>query len=123
MPAGEELRELAAPAIDAVAVAEQERRVRVGEIGLGCCLRAPLLAETWPAAEVKLFEMVKSCFDPDGILNPGVKIPLGGQKPIADVKYDPTLPSLPLAARKALDFIAAERAYATPRLSLIDRAE
>jgi FAD/FMN-containing dehydrogenase len=91
-----------------------------GEHGDGR-LRAPLLAETWPAAEVKLFEMLKSCFDPHGILNPGVKIPLGGQKPIADVKYDPTLPSLPPRARKALDFVAAERAYAIPRLSLIDR--
>jgi len=93
-----------------------------GEHGDGR-LRAPLLAETWPADEVKLFEIVKSCFDPGGTLNPGVKIPLGGQKPIADVKYDPTLPSLPLPARKALDFIANERAYAAPRLSLIDRAE
>jgi FAD/FMN-containing dehydrogenase len=93
-----------------------------GEHGDGR-LRAPLLAETWPAAEVKLFEMVKSCFDPDEILNPGVKIPLAGQKPIADVKYDPTLPALPLRARKALDLVAAERAYATSRLSLIDRAQ
>ena len=67
--------------------------------------------------------MVKTAFDPDEILNPGVKIPLPGQKPIADVKYDPTLPSLPFEARKALDFIATERAYATSRLSLIDRAQ
>jgi hypothetical protein len=52
-----------------------------------------------------------------------VKIPLAGQKPIADVKYDPTLPALPLRARKALDLVAAERAYATSRLSLIDRAQ
>ena len=93
-----------------------------GEHGDGR-LRAPLLAETWPAEEVKLFEMVKSCFDPDGILNPGVKIPLAGQKPIADVKYDPSLPPLPPAARKALDFVSTERAYSTARLSLIDRAE
>jgi hypothetical protein len=39
------------------------------------------------------------------------------------VKYDPNLPPLPAIAKKALDFVAAERAYATPRLSLIDRAE
>jgi FAD/FMN-containing dehydrogenase len=93
-----------------------------GEHGDGR-LRAPLLAETWPGEEVELFESVKSSFDPERILNPGVKIPLPGQKPIADVKYDPALPQLPAAARKALDFIAAERAYATPRLSLIDGAE
>jgi FAD/FMN-containing dehydrogenase len=93
-----------------------------GEHGDGR-LRAPLLAETWPGEEVELFESVKSAFDPEGILNPGVKIPLAGQKPIADVKYDPGLPPLPPAARKALDFVTVERAYATPRLSLIDRAE
>lgn len=108
--------------VDVVLLTSRLSGTLSGEHGDGR-LRAPLLAETWPAAEVKLFEMVKSCFDPDAILNPGVKIPLGGQKPIADVKYDPTLPSLPLRARKALDFIAAERAYATPRLSLIDRAQ
>jgi FAD/FMN-containing dehydrogenase len=93
-----------------------------GEHGDGR-LRAPLLAETWPGEEVELFERVKSSFDAQGILNPGVKIPLPGQKPIADVKYDPGLPQLPPAARNALDFVAAERAYATPRLSLIDRVE
>jgi len=90
-----------------------------GEHGDGR-LRAPLLVETWPEAEVELFEAVKKCFDPEGILNPGVKIPLAGQRPIADVKYDPALPPLPTAARRALDFVAAERAYSTSRLSLID---
>lgn len=108
--------------VDVVLLTSRLSGTLSGEHGDGR-LRAPLLAETWPAAEVKLFEMVKSSFDPDEILNPGVKIPLGGQKPIADVKYDPTLPSLPLAARKALDFVSAERAYATPRLSLIGRAQ
>jgi FAD/FMN-containing dehydrogenase len=108
--------------VDVVLLTSRLSGTLSGEHGDGR-LRAPLLAETWPAAEVKLFEMVKACFDPDGILNPGVKIPLAGQKPIADVKYDPTLSALPPRARKALDFVAAERAYATPRLSLIDRSE
>ncbi|MFN2603803.1 MAG: FAD-binding oxidoreductase [Gemmatimonadaceae bacterium] len=93
-----------------------------GEHGDGR-LRAPLLDATWPHEEVDLFAAVKKCFDPDGILNPGVKIAVAGQKPIGDVKYDPKLPALPAIAKKALDFVAAERAYATPRLSLIDRAE
>jgi len=108
--------------VDVVLLTSRLSGTLSGEHGDGR-LRAPLLAETWPAAEVKLFEMVKTAFDPDEILNPGVKIPLPGQKPIADVKYDPTLPSLPFEARKALDFVAAERAYATSRLSLIDRAQ
>jgi len=90
-----------------------------GEHGDGR-LRAPLLAETWPKEEVDLFALLKSAFDPEGILNPGVKLPLAGQQAIADVKYDPKLPPLPSAARAALDFVAAERAYATSRLSLID---
>jgi hypothetical protein len=108
--------------VDVVLLTSRLSGTLSGEHGDGR-LRAPLLLETWPAAEVRLFEMVKSAFDPDETLNPGVKIPLAGQKPIADVKYDPSLPSLPLQARKALDFVAAERAYATPRLSLIDRAQ
>lgn len=93
-----------------------------GEHGDGR-LRAPLLDATWPHEEVDLFAVVKKCFDPDGILNPGVKIAIAGQKPIGDVKYDPNLPPLPTVAKKALDFVAEERAYATQRLSLIDRAE
>jgi FAD/FMN-containing dehydrogenase len=90
-----------------------------GEHGDGR-LRAPLLAEMWPPEEMKLFQMVKSCFDPLGLLNPGVKMPLTGQRPINDVKYDPALYPLPDEARRALDRVARERAYATPRLSLID---
>ena len=91
-----------------------------GEHGDGR-LRAPLLAATWPKEEIDLFVLLKSAFDPDGILNPGVKLPLAGQQAIADVKYDPKLPPIPPAVRAALDFVAAERAYATPRLSLLDR--
>jgi FAD/FMN-containing dehydrogenase len=93
-----------------------------GEHGDGR-LRAPLLADTWPAEEVLLFGLLKSCFDPEGILNPGVKVALPGQRAIAEVKYDPDLPPLPPGARSALDFVSTERAYATSRLSLIDRAE
>jgi FAD/FMN-containing dehydrogenase len=90
-----------------------------GEHGDGR-LRAPLLVETWPDEEIELFNAVKGCFDPDGILNTGVKIPLPGQRPIADVKYDPALPPLPPEARAALDHVAAKRAYAPSRLSLIE---
>lgn len=91
-----------------------------GEHGDGR-LRTPLLVETWPEEEIDLFNRVKVAFDPDGLFNPGVKIPLPGQKPITDVKYDPALPPLPEEARAALDLVAANRSYATPRLSFIDR--
>jgi len=90
-----------------------------GEHGDGR-LRAPLLADTWPEEQVDLFVLLKRAFDPEGVFNPGVKVPLAGQQAIADVKYDPKLPPIPPAARAALDFVAAERAYATSRLSLID---
>jgi hypothetical protein len=62
---------------------------------------------------------VKLAFDPARILNPGVKVPLPGQRPVDDVKYDPALPPLPPAARRALDHVADARAYARFRLDLL----
>jgi FAD/FMN-containing dehydrogenase len=92
-----------------------------GEHGDGR-LRAPLLAATWPAEAIAVFAALKRAFDPRGILNPGVKLPLAGQSPIEKVKYDPLLDPLPPAARGALDFVANERAYSALRLSLLDRS-
>jgi FAD/FMN-containing dehydrogenase len=89
-----------------------------GEHGDGR-MRTPLLSRVWSAEARELFAMVKKAFDPSGILNPGVKIPLSGQKPLGDIKYDPSLAPLPDEARKALDKIADERAYSTFRLSMI----
>ena len=65
------------------------------------------------------FRLVKHTFDPAGLLNPGVKVALAGQAPIADVKYDPTLAALPGAARRALDTVERERAYDRPRLDML----
>jgi FAD/FMN-containing dehydrogenase len=106
---------------DVVALTTRLGGTLSGEHGDGS-LRAPLLAEVWPAEEIDLFAAVKYCFDPGGILNPGVKVPLAGQRAITEVKYDPALDTLPEAARTALEFVSSERAYATSRLSLIDRA-
>ncbi|MEO8575570.1 MAG: FAD-binding oxidoreductase [Gemmatimonadales bacterium] len=89
-----------------------------GEHGDGR-LRTPLLYHVWNEHAVSLFSLVKTAFDPGGILNPGVKVPLAGQKPIADIKYDPDLAPLPPEARAALDQVADKRAYSTLRLSLI----
>jgi FAD/FMN-containing dehydrogenase len=105
---------------DVVALTSRLGGTLAGEHGDGR-LRAPLLVNVWPSEEVELFALVKACFDPEGILNPGVKVPLPGQTPIGEVKYDPLLPPIPPAARAALDFVAEERAYATSRLLLIDR--
>jgi FAD/FMN-containing dehydrogenase len=89
-----------------------------GEHGDGR-LRAPLLSRVWSEPALALFAEVKETFDPAGILNPGVKIPLSGQKPLGDIKYDPALAPLPAKARAALDMITDERAYSTLRLSLV----
>jgi FAD/FMN-containing dehydrogenase len=89
-----------------------------GEHGDGR-LRTPLLDRVWSARERELFALVKSTFDPRNVLNPGVKIPLAGQKAIDVVKYDPRLDALPPAVRSALDIVERERGYARHRLDLL----
>lgn len=89
-----------------------------GEHGDGR-LRTPLLSRVWSDNARDMFARVKSAFDPAGILNPGVKVPLADQEPLGDIKYDPALAPLPPEAREALDRITENRAYSTFRLSLI----
>lgn len=93
-----------------------------GEHGDGR-LRAPLLDAVWGghgSAALELFAATKAAFDPDGLLNPGVKVPLADERAIEVVKYDPSLPPLPPAARRALDRVASERAYAVARLEMLE---
>ncbi len=92
-----------------------------GEHGDGR-LRTPLLSRVWPANILELFARIKHAFDPDRILNPGVKVPLAGQRAIGDIKYDPSLAALPAPARAALDVVERDRAYATSRLDLVSHA-
>jgi FAD/FMN-containing dehydrogenase len=89
-----------------------------GEHGDGR-LRTPLMDRVWHHESRELFKIVKESFDPTGILNPGVKVPLAGQRPVADVKYDPSLPPLPAAARAALDVVERDRAWNRSRLSML----
>jgi FAD/FMN-containing dehydrogenase len=89
-----------------------------GEHGDGR-LRTPLLDRVWSAEERARFAALKSIFDPDNRFNPGVKVPLPGQNALDLVKYDPTLEALPPAARRALDVVERERAYARFRLELL----
>ena len=91
-----------------------------GEHGDGR-LRAPLLHRVWPAASLERFVAVKHAFDPDGLLNPGAKLPLKGDTALSDVKYDPALPPLPPSARRALATVERDRAYARSRLELLDQ--
>ena len=92
-----------------------------GEHGDGR-LRTPLAPAVWSEDARARFARVKSAFDPLGILNPGVKIPLAGEAALGDIKYDPALGSLPSAARAALERVERERAYARFRLELLDDA-
>ncbi|HJR68251.1 MAG TPA: FAD-binding oxidoreductase [Gemmatimonadaceae bacterium] len=89
-----------------------------GEHGDGR-LRAPLASRTWGVEAMELFASVKRAFDPEGVFNPGVKVPLQGQRAIEEVKYDPSIAPLSPAARDALDAIERERGYARFRLSLV----
>jgi len=85
-------------------------------------LRTPLMDRVWDARAMALFARVKQAFDPLGILNPGVKVPTAGQDPLESVKYDPTLPPLPAAARLALDTVVRDKAWGAFRLGLLDGA-
>jgi FAD/FMN-containing dehydrogenase len=57
-----------------------------GEHGDGR-LRAPLIEIIWGAEIVACFRAVKRAFDPLGILNPGVILPLPGQRPLDAIRY------------------------------------
>jgi FAD/FMN-containing dehydrogenase len=82
-------------------------------------IRTPLLDRVWHMDAIRSFSLVKKAFDPANIFNPGVKVPLPGQRALTDIKYDPSLPPLPEKARTALDDMVRDRAYDRFRLSLI----
>ncbi|MEY4608381.1 MAG: hypothetical protein RL625_598, partial [Gemmatimonadota bacterium] len=56
-----------------------------GEHGDGR-LRTPLLPQLWSPEALALFAAVKTTFDPAGILNPGVKVPIPGARPLEAMK-------------------------------------
>jgi hypothetical protein len=93
-----------------------------GEHGDGR-LRTPLLHRTWSGDALALFGAVKRAFDPDGVLNPGVKVARPGQAPLGDIKYDPDLRPLPAEARAVLDRVADKREYARFRLDMLGDRE
>ena len=92
-----------------------------GEHGDGR-LRTPLLDRVWSDSVRARFALVKQCFDPEGILNPGVKVPLAGERALETIKYDPSLSGVPAESRAALAIVERERAYARSRLELLDEA-
>jgi len=103
---------------DVVALTARLGGTLTGEHGDGR-IRTPLLDRVWHRDAIKAFALIKKAFDPKNIFNPGVKIPLKGQKAIGEIKYDPSLTPLPEKARAALDDVVRDRAYDRFRLSLI----
>jgi FAD/FMN-containing dehydrogenase len=93
-----------------------------GEHGDGA-LRAPLLARTTSPEVLELARRVKHAFDPMTLLNPGVKVPLPGQQPLGDIKYDPALAPLPAPSARVLARVERDRAYAEFRLAMLEREE
>jgi FAD/FMN-containing dehydrogenase len=89
-----------------------------GEHGDGR-LRTPLLERVWSEDARRRFALVKHCFDPLGIFNPGVKVPTAGERALDVIKYDPSLSALPAEARAVLERVDRERAYARSRLDLL----
>ena len=89
-----------------------------GEHGDGR-LRTPLLDRVWRPDELRIFAAIKSAFDPSNVLNPGVKVPLRGQRAVDVIKYDPQLTPHPAAAAAALATVERDRAYARHRLDLL----
>jgi FAD/FMN-containing dehydrogenase len=92
-----------------------------GEHGDGR-LRAPLLDRVWSADAIEAFREIKTAFDPLGLLNPGVKVPLADANPLDEIKYDPSLAPLPRKARAALDRVERHRAYSSFRLDLLEES-
>jgi hypothetical protein len=93
-----------------------------GEHGDGR-LRTPLLERVWSEDARSRFALVKRCFDPFGIFNPGVKVATAGERALNAIKYDPSLPSLPANARAALARVDRDRAYARSRLELLEEEQ
>jgi len=86
-----------------------------GEHGDGR-LRAPALPELYGTEIVDLFRAVKDAFDPEGILNPGVK--LGDGAPLADLKVGDDAVALPADIASALREIERTGGYSRRRLDL-----
>jgi FAD/FMN-containing dehydrogenase len=86
-----------------------------GEHGDGR-LRAHSLPELYGVEIVDLFRAVKDAFDPEGILNPGVK--LGDGAPLADLKVGDGAVALPADIASALREIERTGGYSRRRLDL-----
>jgi len=91
-----------------------------GEHGDGR-LRAGLMVLVYGEEITSLFHRVKDCFDPLGILNPGVILPaVPDASPLSSLKVGADAAAIPDDIALALRTIEREGGYARPRLSVAD---
>jgi FAD/FMN-containing dehydrogenase len=89
-----------------------------GEHGDGR-LRAHALSTIFGAEIIELFRLVKQAFDPLGILNPGVKLPAGEDRPLGALKVGPAAAPIPADIEARLREVERDAAYAVSRLDLV----
>ena len=88
-----------------------------GEHGDGR-LRAPLLERVYGAEILRLFQELKKAFDPQGILNPGVKLAATDARPLAPLKVGAHSPEIPSGIEHQLREIERTAAYSLSRLEI-----
>ncbi len=88
-----------------------------GEHGDGR-LRAPVLEHLYGAEMVELFRGVKRAFDPQGILNPGVKLPLPGQQALGALKVGASAVPISSEIEQKLRIIERTGGYSVSRLEI-----
>ena len=91
-----------------------------GEHGDGR-LRAPIIQRLYGPDVVDLFRQVKRAFDPAGIMNPGVKVPEDGARPVAHLKVGPDAVAIPQDIEDRLRQLEQTGGWSTPKLDLVDQ--
>lgn len=93
-----------------------------GEHGDGR-LRAGLMELVYGREITSLFRLIKDCFDPLGILNPGVILPaVPGESPLSSLKVGADAALIPDDIALALRTIEREGGYARSRLLVADHS-